>query len=189
MKNRLDFPEYLEVVWPPKSVLPPRYEVHCFVATIGMAAVLVPLVAFTAAFRTGNMANDSDKLGNLLDVRRRRLSSCWTHGPPSSSTLHSFTALALLVVKLMIEARLVQAGLMSTGKWQHALCWTILIYELFYLELFWEAMTLPKISIISKFIRLGGIVSKIQVYKNHNFGYSLVDWLFDKNVDYFQLFT
>ncbi|KAE9539445.1 hypothetical protein AGLY_004697 [Aphis glycines] len=107
--------EYLEVVWPPKSVLPPRYEVHCFVATIGMAAVLVPLVAFTAAFRTGNMANDSDKLGNLLDVRRRRLSSCWTHGPPSSSTLHSFTALALLVVKLMIEARLIQAGLMSTN--------------------------------------------------------------------------
>ncbi|XP_025419160.1 protein tincar [Sipha flava] len=106
--------EYLEVVWPPKSVLPPRYEVHCFVATIGMAAILVPLVAFTAAFRTGNMANDSDKLGNLLDVRRRRLSSCWTHGPPSSSTLHSFTALALLVVKLMIEARLVQVGLMST---------------------------------------------------------------------------
>ncbi|VVC34177.1 Hypothetical protein CINCED_3A012023 [Cinara cedri] len=106
--------EYLEVVWPPKSILPPRYEVHCFVATIGMAAVLVPLVAFTAAFRTGNMANDSDKLGNLLDVRRRRLSSCWTHGPPSSSTLHSFTALALLVVKLMIEARLIQAGLMST---------------------------------------------------------------------------
>ncbi|XP_026805779.1 protein tincar isoform X1 [Rhopalosiphum maidis] len=107
--------EYLEVVWPPKSVLPPRYEVHCFVATIGMAAVLVPLVAFTSAFRTGNMANDSDKLGNLLDVRRRRLSSCWTHGPPSSSTLHSFTALALLVVKLMIEARLIQAGLMSTN--------------------------------------------------------------------------
>jgi hypothetical protein len=81
-----------------------------------MAAVLVPLVAFTSAFRTGNMANDSDKLGNLLDVRRRRLSSCWTHGPPSSSTLHSFTALALLVVKLMIEARLIQAGLMSTSK-------------------------------------------------------------------------
>ncbi|XP_025190609.1 protein tincar isoform X2 [Melanaphis sacchari] len=107
--------EYLEVVWPPKSVLPPRYEIHCFVATIGMAAVLVPLVAFTAVFRTGNMANDSDKLGNLLDVRRRRLSSCWTHGPPSSSTLHSFTALALLVVKLMIEARLIQAGLMSTN--------------------------------------------------------------------------
>ncbi|KAL4090520.1 hypothetical protein QTP88_025338 [Uroleucon formosanum] len=107
--------KYLEVVWPPKSVLPPRYEVHCFVATIGMAAVLVPLVAFTAVFRTGNMANDSDKLGNLLDVRRRRLSSCWTHGPPSSSTLHSFTALALLVVKLMIESRLIQAGLMSTN--------------------------------------------------------------------------
>ncbi|XP_050424886.1 uncharacterized protein LOC126835998 [Adelges cooleyi] len=108
--------EYLEVVWPPKSVLPPRFEVHCFVATIGMAAVLVPLVAFTAAFRTGNMANDSEKLGNLLDIRRRRLSSCWTHGPPSSSTLHSFTALALLVVKLMIEARMLQAGLLSTDK-------------------------------------------------------------------------
>lgn len=94
----------------------------------GSATVLVPFFLATAVFKVGNLANDGFKIGQSLStcsvdpacsVRLASpsvLKAFWRHSGPTCVVLHIVIALCLLLPKLMMEARLIQAGFLSKGK-------------------------------------------------------------------------
>ncbi|XP_071448512.1 protein tincar isoform X2 [Hetaerina americana] len=90
-----------------------------------LAVVLVPPFLFAAVFKVGNLANDGYKHGVQLDACSRDpsglslgggggggglLGSLWTHGGPTAPFLHLVSAFCLLLARLIMEARLIQAG-------------------------------------------------------------------------------
>ncbi|XP_063223104.1 protein tincar [Bacillus rossius redtenbacheri] len=105
---------------------PPWPELHVCLALVASSAVLLPCFLVAALFKVGNLANDGFKLG-------RHLSACtadppgpaaggaggggivrglWRHGGPTAPFLHLAAAFCLLLPRLLLEARLVHAGLL-----------------------------------------------------------------------------
>ncbi|XP_054258919.1 protein tincar [Macrosteles quadrilineatus] len=118
-QSALRFLDYLELGWPASSA--PRLELHAYIVLTGTAVLLLPVFLAAAVFKVGNLANDGCKLG-------RSVSNCsadppasvalggggprgfWRHSGPTAPFLHIVTAFCLLLPRLLIEARLIQAG-------------------------------------------------------------------------------
>lgn len=121
------FLDYIELAWP-ISLTPPKSELHAYIILTGTATVLLPFFLATTVFKIGNLANDGFKIGQTLStcsfdppssVRLVSPNVCkafWKHSGPTCVILHIIIALCLLVPKLMMEARLIQAGFLSKGK-------------------------------------------------------------------------
>lgn len=72
------------------------------------------------------MANDGFKLGRQLSTCSREppsessgnsgACSLWKHGGPTAPFLHLVIGFSLLLPKLLMEARLIEAGLLPQGK-------------------------------------------------------------------------
>uniref|UniRef100_A0A8D8R8K1 Protein tincar n=1 Tax=Cacopsylla melanoneura TaxID=428564 RepID=A0A8D8R8K1_9HEMI len=118
------FLDYIELAWP-IALTPPKSELHAYIILTGTATVLLPFFLATTVFKIGNLANDGFKIGQTLStcsfdptstVRLVSPSVCrafWKHSGPTCVILHIVIALCLLLPKLMMEARLIQAGFLS----------------------------------------------------------------------------
>ncbi|KAL1461674.1 hypothetical protein WDU94_013546 [Cyamophila willieti] len=118
------FLDYIELAWP-IALTPPKSELHAYIILTGTATVLLPFFLATTVFKIGNLANDGFKIGQSLStcsfdptstVRLVSPSVCrafWKHSGPTCVILHIIIALCLLLPKLMMEARLIQAGFLS----------------------------------------------------------------------------
>lgn len=72
------------------------------------------------------MANDGFKLGRQLSTCSREppsesssnsdACSLWKHGGPTAPFLHLVIGFSLLLPKLLMEARLIEAGLLPQGR-------------------------------------------------------------------------
>ncbi|KAL0269560.1 UNVERIFIED_CONTAM: hypothetical protein PYX00_007252 [Menopon gallinae] len=119
------FVGYVSLPWP--MYPPPRLELHAYLILLGSAILVLPFFLIAAVFKTGNLANDGFKLGRHLSTctadppsallgsteRQGVFRSLWQHGGPTAAFLHLIAAFCLLLPKLLIEARLIQAGLLS----------------------------------------------------------------------------
>ncbi|XP_046385433.1 protein tincar isoform X2 [Ischnura elegans] len=128
----------VELPWPAQDPPPlgtfplhpgPGIEMTVCLGLGALAVVLVPPFLFAAVFKVGNLANDGYKHGVQLDACSRDpsglslggggsggggsgglLGSLWTHGGPTAPFLHLVSAFCLLLARLIMEARLIQAG-------------------------------------------------------------------------------
>ncbi|XP_069698500.1 protein tincar-like isoform X2 [Periplaneta americana] len=112
---------YAALPWPGPSP-PPRLELYVYLALTGVAVLLIPFFLAAAVFKIGNLANDGFKLGRHLSTcgadpassvvlgRSGVLRSLWQHGGPTAPFLHLVTSFCLLLLKLLVEARLIQTG-------------------------------------------------------------------------------
>lgn len=118
------FPDYIALAWPASSS--PRMELHAYVVLTGTSVLLLPVFLAAAVFKVGNMANDGFKLG-------RNLSTCsidppsavslgasgirgfWRHSGPTAPFIHMISAFCLLLPRMLIEAKLIQAGFLPKG--------------------------------------------------------------------------
>lgn len=130
------FVTYVELKWPNDA--DPRFELNAYVGLIGTAVLIIPLFIVTSILRVGNLPNDGHKLGigesgdpelllpdyyisNSVGSKFRRL---WRHCGPTAPLLHIFSALCLLLPKLLIQAKLIQHRFLSTG-WYHISIWLV----------------------------------------------------------------
>ncbi|GFG39542.1 hypothetical protein Cfor_00972 [Coptotermes formosanus] len=117
---------YAALTWP-GSTQPPHLELHAYLALNGVAVLLIPFFLAAALFKIGNLANDGFKLGRHLSTcaadpassvvlgRAGVLRSLWQHGGPTAPFLHLVTSFCLLLPKLLVEARLIETGLLHKG--------------------------------------------------------------------------
>lgn len=81
--------------------------------------------------QVGNLANDGIKLATGARERRCTLSphdgleeesrggtlrALWTHGGPTAAFVHIVIALCLLLPRLLLEARIIENGLLPKGE-------------------------------------------------------------------------
>ena len=123
----LRFLGYASKSWP-GSGPPPHIELHAYLALTGAAVLIIPFFLAAAVFKIGNLANDGFKLGRHLSTcgadppssvmlgRAGVLKSLWQHGGPTAPFLHLVTSFCLLLPKLLMEARLIQAGILHRGE-------------------------------------------------------------------------
>lgn len=125
-------PGFVSLPWS-VAAPPPRAEVHLVGALTVAAAAVLPFFLASSLLRVGNLANDGVKLGQELatcsgePVALVAASHCqslaphplrvlWLHGGPTSPFLHVVAALLLLLPRLCMEARLIQAGFLPRGQ-------------------------------------------------------------------------
>ncbi|KAF2904233.1 hypothetical protein ILUMI_01945 [Ignelater luminosus] len=111
---------YSLLAWPDISSIP-VLELNTSLALTGLSVLLLPLFLASAAFKIGNLANDGFKLGLQLSTCSKDPPSellgtnggcsLWKHGGPTAPFLHLVIAFCLLLPKLLMEARLIEAGL------------------------------------------------------------------------------
>ena len=104
----------------------PFWELNSYMALVGGAVVLLPFLLAASCFRMGNLANDGVSLGAHVSACSRDTSGAawadtwlrraWVHGGPTAAFLHLVTALFLLLPRLIIEAKLIDAGYLDTGE-------------------------------------------------------------------------
>lgn len=126
--NIQKFVTYIDLPWPENS--DPRFELNAYVGLIGAAILLIPFFVIASVVRVGNLPNDGHKLGigesgdpelllpdyyisNSIGSKFRRL---WRHCGPTAPLLHIFSALCLILPKLLIQAKLIKHGFLPKGK-------------------------------------------------------------------------
>ncbi|GAB0090157.1 protein tincar-like [Sergentomyia squamirostris] len=103
----------------------PFVELNIQIILCGFVFILLPFFFVTTVFKIGNLANDGVKLGSGAgrcsmeppdgleeEAKGGTLRALWTHGGPTSAFLHVVAALALLVPRLLLEARMIENGLL-----------------------------------------------------------------------------
>ncbi|KAI4461529.1 protein tincar [Holotrichia oblita] len=86
----------------------------------GAAILFIPFFVVTAIFKVGNLANDGHKLGRHLSACSKERASeqfasssgcnCWKFGGPTGPFLHIVIAFCLMLPKLLMQARFIEAG-------------------------------------------------------------------------------
>lgn len=74
---------------------------------------------FRGFLQVGNFANDGVKLGRCSTMEGLpggSKCSLWRHGGPTAAFVHLVVAFSLLVPKLVMEARLIEAGYLPQGE-------------------------------------------------------------------------
>uniref|UniRef100_A0A1B6EGG5 Protein tincar n=1 Tax=Clastoptera arizonana TaxID=38151 RepID=A0A1B6EGG5_9HEMI len=113
------FLDYINLVWPEPSS--PKMELHAYVILTGTSVLLLPVFLASAIFKVGNLANDGFKLGRNLSVCSVDPPSAvslggsgfrgfWRHSGPTAPLIHIVSAFCLLLPRILIEAKLIQAG-------------------------------------------------------------------------------
>ncbi|XP_068897552.1 protein tincar isoform X2 [Tenebrio molitor] len=113
---------YSLLSWP-ENLSVPYLELNCSLGLTGAAILLLPVFLVATLFKIGNLANDGFKLGRQLSTCSREPASeiltnhgscrLFRHGGPTAPFVHLVIAFCLLVPKLLMEARLIEAGFLS----------------------------------------------------------------------------
>ncbi|RZC10188.1 tincar [Asbolus verrucosus] len=113
---------YSFLSWP-ENLSVPYLELNCSLGLTGAAILLLPVFLIATLFKIGNLANDGFKLGRQLSTCSKEPAtevltnhgSCllFRHGGPTAPFVHLVIAFCLLVPKLLMEARLIEAGFLS----------------------------------------------------------------------------
>ncbi|KAH8349096.1 hypothetical protein KR084_005684 [Drosophila pseudotakahashii] len=105
----------------------PVAELNLQIVLSGVVFILLPVFFTSAVFKVGNLANDGIKLATGARERRCTLSphdgleeesrggtlrALWTHGGPTAAFVHILIALCLLLPRLLLEARIIENGLL-----------------------------------------------------------------------------
>ncbi|XP_018335612.1 protein tincar isoform X2 [Agrilus planipennis] len=97
----------------------PLLELNISLGLTVLAVLLLPIFLCCAVFKIGNLANDGFKLGSQLSICSKDQTSTlgsrggcslWKHGGPTAPFIHLVIAFCLLLPKLLMEARLIEAG-------------------------------------------------------------------------------
>uniref|UniRef100_A0A182Y3Q9 Uncharacterized protein n=1 Tax=Anopheles stephensi TaxID=30069 RepID=A0A182Y3Q9_ANOST len=112
----------------------PTTELDIQIVFCGLVILFLPLLLASALFRVGNLANDGMKLasGTKLwhgssssnhdgleeEAFEGTLRSLWIHGGPTSAFIHIITAICLLLPRLLLEAKVIENGLLPRGNVQ-----------------------------------------------------------------------
>ncbi|KFB35884.1 AGAP001696-PA-like protein [Anopheles sinensis] len=110
----------------------PTTELDIQIVFCGLVVLFLPLLLASALFRVGNLANDGMKLasGTKLwqgspsaghdgleeEAFEGTLRSLWIHGGPTSAFIHIITAICLLLPRLLLEAKVIENGLLPRDK-------------------------------------------------------------------------
>ncbi|KAF0312284.1 Protein tincar [Amphibalanus amphitrite] len=104
----------------------PFWELNSYMALVGGAVVLLPFLLAASCFRMGNLANDGVRLGAHVTACSRDTSGAvwadtwlrraWVHGGPTAAFLHLVTAMFLLLPRLILEAKLIDAGYLDSDR-------------------------------------------------------------------------
>lgn len=116
------FSSYTVLPWPVGTQ--PYRELSMYVASMGLAVVLLPCFVLAALLKVGNYPNDGTKLGEVeadtvvyQNLRKRRfyhgLKVVWRHSGPTAAFLHMTIAFSLLFPRLFIQAQLIKQGFLS----------------------------------------------------------------------------
>ncbi|GJQ71262.1 tinc [Trypoxylus dichotomus] len=110
---------YSVLSWPSNLPLP-SFEMNTSLVLTGAAILLIPFFVVTAIFKVGNLANDGHKLGRHLSACSKERASeqfastngcnCWKFGGPTGPFLHIVIAFCLILPKLLMQARFIEAG-------------------------------------------------------------------------------
>ncbi|XP_068152497.1 protein tincar isoform X1 [Drosophila tropicalis] len=105
----------------------PVAELNLQIVLSGVVFILLPVFFTSAVFKVGNLANDGIKLATGAKERRCTLAphdgleeeshggtlrALWTHGGPTAAFVHILIALCLLLPRLLLEARIIENGLL-----------------------------------------------------------------------------
>lgn len=92
---------------------------------LGAAVLALPLFLGVSLFKIGNLANDGFKLGRSLSTCQadpkdplapaQGLALLFRHGGPTAPFLHIFIAFCLLIPKLLLQPKLMEAGIIPKG--------------------------------------------------------------------------
>ncbi|XP_055853102.1 protein tincar [Episyrphus balteatus] len=111
----------------------PVAELNLQIVLCGVVFILLPLFFTSAVFKVGNLANDGVKLAGLTEkrcslsphdglveeARGGTLRALWTHGGPTAAFIHILIAMCLLLPRLLLEARIIENGLLPRENiWQ-----------------------------------------------------------------------
>ncbi|XP_011211158.2 protein tincar [Bactrocera dorsalis] len=112
----------------------PVAELNLQIVLSGVVFILLPFFFASAVFKVGNLANDGIKLATGSKERRCSMSphdgleeearggtlrALWTHGGPTSAFVHIVIAVCLLLPRLLLEARIIENGLLPRENiWQ-----------------------------------------------------------------------
>ncbi|XP_067133020.1 uncharacterized protein [Centruroides vittatus] len=116
------FSSYTVLPWPVGTQ--PYRELSMYVASMGLAVVLLPCFVLAALLKVGNYPNDGTKLGEAeadtvvyQNLRKRRfyhgLKVVWRHSGPTAAFLHMTIAFSLLFPRLFIQAQLIKQGFLN----------------------------------------------------------------------------
>lgn len=113
---------YSFLYWP-EDISLPYLELNCCLGLIGAVVLLLPIFFVTAIFKVGNLANDGFKLGRQIGMCSKEppaevlthggRCSLFRHGGPTAPFVHIVIAFCLLIPKLLMEAKLIEAGFLS----------------------------------------------------------------------------
>lgn len=99
-----------------------------FIVCVCVYCLLNILLLFI--LQVGNLANDGIKLATGIKERRCSMSpddgleeesrggtlrALWTHGGPTAAFIHIVIAMCLLLPRLLLEARIIENGLLPRG--------------------------------------------------------------------------
>ncbi|KRT86372.1 hypothetical protein AMK59_1417, partial [Oryctes borbonicus] len=111
--------DYSVLSWPSNLPLP-SFEMNISLVLTGAAILLIPFFIVTAIFKVGNLANDGHKLGRHLSACSKERASeqfastngcnCWKFGGPTGPFIHIVIAFCLILPKLLMQARFIEAG-------------------------------------------------------------------------------
>ncbi|XP_067614575.1 protein tincar [Eurosta solidaginis] len=112
----------------------PVAELNLQIVLSGVVFILLPFFFASAVFKVGNLANDGIKLATGAKERRcsmlphdgleeeargGTLRALWTHGGPTAAFVHIVIAMCLLLPRLLLEARIIENGLLPRENiWQ-----------------------------------------------------------------------
>ncbi|XP_023017809.1 transmembrane protein tincar isoform X2 [Leptinotarsa decemlineata] len=100
----------------------PYLELNCSLGLTGAAILLLPVFMYVAILKVGNLANDGYKLGRQMGTCSKEPpeimksgAGCglFRYGGPTAPFIHIAISFCLLIPKLLMEARLIEAGFLS----------------------------------------------------------------------------
>ncbi|KAJ8978441.1 hypothetical protein NQ317_017644 [Molorchus minor] len=108
------------------SILPwpeglPYLELNCSLGLTGAALLLLPMFLAVAILKVGNLANDGYKLGRQMGMCSKespellKSGGCglFRYGGPTAPFIHIAISFCLLIPKLLMEAKLIEAGFLD----------------------------------------------------------------------------
>ncbi|XP_037944889.1 protein tincar [Teleopsis dalmanni] len=120
----------------------PVTELNLQIILSGVVFILLPFFFTSAVFKVGNLANDGVKLATGSKGRRCSMAThdgleeepnggtirtLWTHGGPTAAFVHLLIAMCLLMPRLLLEARIIENGLLPKENiWQSELDFLII---------------------------------------------------------------
>ncbi|XP_018563624.1 protein tincar isoform X2 [Anoplophora glabripennis] len=109
---------YSVLTWPEGL---PYLELNCSLGLTGAALLLLPFFLAVAILKIGNLANDGYKLGRQMgtcskespEILKSGGCGLFRYGGPTAPFIHIAISFCLLIPKLLMEAKLIEAGFLA----------------------------------------------------------------------------